>query len=286
MVGVFLMGALLTSPATLSAAILDATTRQEVRPGAGNATQLELTTACRAGSQTACQQLQKTQSEPADEVGFFERLMQFVASIILLFIVGVISLHIIRLMYEVFHAKNLVYIRVMLPRADSKLDKERETRKDFKEKISSMTVFYNSIHKLGNIQFWDTLRNWVLKRTKMSLELVYDKGEVYFFVVVYAGDAKVVSQQITALYPDAEVAILAAKDYPEIKPQGYTLRASSIFKSKDNIYPIKPYKVFEDDPLSSLTNSFGSLKKEDVAVMQLTLKPVGRSWNKRAKKAA
>lgn len=221
-----------------------------------------------------------------DEVGFFERFLQFLASTILLFIVGVISLHIIRLMYEVFHAKSLVYIRVMLPRADSKLDKERETRKDFKEKISSMTVFYNSIHKLGNIQFWDTLRNWVLKRTKMSLELVYDKGEVYFFVVVYDTDAKVISQQITALYPDAEVAILRAKEYPEIKPQGYTLRASSIFKSRDNIYPIKPYKIFEDDPLSSLTNSFGSLKKEDVAVMQLTLKPAGRSWNKRAKKAA
>jgi hypothetical protein len=84
-------------------------------------------------------------------------------------------LHVIRLMYEVFHAKNLVYIRVMLPRADSKLDKERETRKDFKEKISSMTVFYNSIHKLGNIQFWDTCRNWFLKRTKLSLEMVYDK---------------------------------------------------------------------------------------------------------------
>jgi hypothetical protein len=94
--------------------------------------------------------------------------------------------------------------------------------------------------------------------------------------VVYGEDAKVVSQQITALYPDAEVAILRSEQYPEIKPQGYTLRASSIFKSKDNVYPIKPYKVFEDDPLSSLTNSFGSLKKTDVAVMQLTLKPVGK----------
>lgn len=122
-------------------------------------------------------------------------------------------------MYEVFHAKNLVYIRVMLPRADSKLDKERETRKDFKEKISSMTVFYNSIHKLGNIQFWDTLRNWVLNRTKVSLELVYDHGEVYFFVVTYAEDVKVVSQQITALYPDAEVAIIKNEEYPETKPQ-------------------------------------------------------------------
>ena len=61
---------------------------------------------------------------------------------------------------------------------------------------------------------------------------------------------------------------------------------SSIFKSKDNVYPIKPYKVFEDDPLSSLTNSFGSLKKTDIAVMQLTMKPVGKGWNKQAKKAA
>jgi len=34
-----------------------------------------------------------------------------------------------------YYAKNLVYLRVRVPKADSKLDKEKETKKDFKEKI-------------------------------------------------------------------------------------------------------------------------------------------------------
>jgi hypothetical protein len=40
--------------------------------------------------------------------------------------------------------EGLIYMKVTLPRADSKLDKERETKKDFKEKVGIMTVFYKS----------------------------------------------------------------------------------------------------------------------------------------------
>lgn len=195
-----------------SAALIDNANR--ATPAAGKPSTVETKALCNSGNSKACAQQTQT-----DDTNIFSKIFQFIISLLAIIVVSILMLHIIRLMYEVFHAKNLVYIRVMLPRADSKLDKERETRKDFKEKISSMTVFYNSIHKLGNIQFWDTMRNWILNRTKISLELVYDHGEVYFFVVTYAEDVKVVSQQITALYPDAEVAIIKNEDYPETKPQ-------------------------------------------------------------------
>jgi hypothetical protein len=55
----------------------------------------------------------------------------------------------IQLMFEVWYAKNLRYLRITLPRADSKLDKEKETKKDFKEKIGTMSMFYKAIHKLS-----------------------------------------------------------------------------------------------------------------------------------------
>jgi hypothetical protein len=41
----------------------------------------------------------------------------------------------IRLFYELYTSNKLEYVKVTLPRADSKLDKEKETKKDFKEKI-------------------------------------------------------------------------------------------------------------------------------------------------------
>lgn len=109
---------------------------------------------------------------------------------------------------------------------------------------------------------------------------------VHFYLVTYPEFAKLITQQITSNYPDAEVKYVTPKEYVEIKPAGHTLQAASSSKTHDSVFPIKTYKYFEDDPLSSLTNAFGMLKKTDKAVFQIVVKPVGPSWNKKAKKAA
>lgn len=191
-----------------------------------------------------------------------------------------------RLAYEVLMAPRLVYLKVTLPRADSKLDKEQDTKKDFKEKIGIMTVFYKSIHTIGQISAWNTIMNFIFRHAKVSLEMFYYEGQVHFYVSAYAEHMALVIQQITSNYPDAEVKKVEKKDLPEIKPLGYTLETASIAKRTDDIYPIKTYKYFEDDPLSSFTNNFGSLKKTDVASIQFVVKPLSHSWNRRAKKAA
>lgn len=55
----------------------------------------------------------------------------------------------VRLAFELYYSKNIRYLRITLPRADSKLDKEKETKKDYKEKIGMMSMFYKAIHKLS-----------------------------------------------------------------------------------------------------------------------------------------
>ena len=205
---------------------------------------------------------------------------------ILLFLLFFLLLKFMRLLYEIYTAHRLVYIKVTLPRADSKLDKERETKKDFKEKVGIMSIFYKAVHKINDLSFVDALKNMIFKHAKASLEVVYDQGQVHFFLVTYPEFGRLISQQITSNYPDAEVRYVEKKDYINIKPAGHTLRTASSAKVHDNIFPIKTYKYFEDDPLSSLTNAFGMLKKEDKAVYQIVVKPLGPSWNKRAKKAA
>jgi Type IV secretory system Conjugative DNA transfer len=183
-------------------------------------------------------------------------------------------------------ADRLVYMRVTMPRADSKLDKERETKKDFKEKMGIMAIFYKSIHNLTQSSAWDTFTNFIFHHAKISLELFFHDGQVHFYVVGYREHATLMIQQITSNYPDAEVKVIQRKEMPEIKPVWHTLQAASVSKRTDDIYPIKTYKYFEDDPLSSFTNNFGSLKKTDVATIQFVLKPLGHGWNKKAKKAA
>jgi hypothetical protein len=232
------------------------------------------------------------ETEKAKE-GFFSQMWDSlvyvwtnIGNIILFVIILWITLRIIRLTYEVLTTDRLMYMRITLPRADSKLDKEKETKKDFKEKIGIMTVFYKSIHNITQASAWDTFMNFIFRHAKISLELFFHDGQVHFYVVWYKEHATLLIQQITSNYPDAEVKVITKKDMPEIKPLGYTLQAASIGKRTDDIYPIKTYKYFEDDPLSSFTNNFGSLKKTDVACMQFVLKPLGHSWNKKAKKAA
>ncbi len=215
-------------------------------------------------------------------VYFVENIVNIIAFIVIAWIL----LKCIRLAYEVLMSGRLVYMKVTLPRADSKLDKERETKKDFKEKVGIMSVFYKSVHNLTQASALDTIMNVIFRHAKISLELMYHNGMVNFYAVGYKEHVSLVLQQITSNYPDAEVRIVQKKDFPEIKPLGFTLQAASIGKHTDDIFPIKTYKYFEDDPLSTFTNNFGSLKKTDVASVQFVIKPLGHSWNRKAKKAA
>ncbi len=162
----------------------------------------------------------------------------------------------IRLAFEVYISKDLVHLRILLPRADSKLDKEQETKKDFKEKIGTMTLFYKSIHMIGQINAVNTFLNWIFNHVKVSMEIFYNQGEVFFYVTSYRTNITLIKQQITSNYPDAEIKEIPKEKLPDIKPVGYVLESASIGKETDDIYPIKTYKYLEDDSISNWTNNF------------------------------
>ena len=217
---------------------------------------------------------------------FFVWIFENALNIFLAVIIIWICIRIMRLTYEVMMTPRMRYMKVTLPRADSKLDKEQDTKKDFKEKIGIMTLFYKSVHKISTISAWNTILNFIFCHAKISLEMIYSQGQVHFYLAAYQEHMTLITQQVTSNYPDAEVRLINKDDLPEIKPRWYALEAASISKRNDDIYPLKTYKYFEDDPLSSFTNNFGSLKKTDVASIQIVMKPLGHSWNRKAKKAA
>ncbi|MDP5038970.1 MAG: type IV secretory system conjugative DNA transfer family protein [Candidatus Gracilibacteria bacterium] len=178
-------------------------------------------------------------------------------------------------------------MKVTLPKSDSKLDKEKETKKDFKEKIAMMSMFYKAVHKISDAGLKDSIANIIFQHSKISLELVYNKGEVDFYIVTFDSYINIVSQHITSIYNDAEVRIIEKdKEYVDLKPIGFTLRAASLAKENDDVFPIRSYKYLEDDPINNFTNVFSSLDKDDRAVYQIIIKPVGSSWNKKAKFAS
>lgn len=206
---------------------------------------------------------------------------------LILLILFLLFVKLIRLIYEVKETKKLVYMKVSLPKADSKLDKEKETKKDFKEKIWMMSMYYKAIHKLSDAWLKDTLTDMFFDHSKVSLELAYEDWELSFYIVTYEWYVNVVTQHITSIYNDAEVKIIDKEtEYINIKPDWYTLRASSLWKNKEDVYPIRSFKYLEDDPLNNFTNVFSSLDKEDRAVYQIIIKPIWSRWNRKAKNAA
>jgi hypothetical protein len=235
---------------------------------------------------------QPLKAAPKEEVGFFDGSLNMLEGIwiyalyaILIYFWTVFLIKLLRFLFELYFAKNLRYLKITVPRADSKLDKEKETKKDFKEKIGMMTMFYKAIHKLSEAGLRDTFLNALFRHSKISLELIYDDGEVYFYVVTYKNYVNLVTQHMTSIYTDAEVLIVDKKDYVEIKPKGYSMRAASLGKEHDDVYPIKTYKYLEDDPLNNFSNVFGGLSKSDKAVFQIVIKP-DFDHNKKAINAA
>jgi hypothetical protein len=54
----------------------------------------------------------------------------------------------IRLRHDKKIAKDLVYIKIRLTREDSKLDNEKRSEKDFKEKMLIMQQLYRAIYEI------------------------------------------------------------------------------------------------------------------------------------------
>jgi len=214
-------------------------------------------------------------------------LLDYIILIIIWFLLFLLFHKLIKLFFELYYSKNLSYLKVTLPKADSKLDKEKETKKDFKEKISMMSMFFKAIHKLSEAWLRDSLLDIIFAHSKVSLELVYDKWEVYFFIVTFKDYTNLITQHITSIYNDAEVAIIdREKEYIKLKPSGFTARAASLGKENDDVFPIRTFKYLEDDPINNFTNVFWWMDKNDKAIYQVMIKPLPSSWNKKSKKAA
>ncbi len=210
---------------------------------------------------------------------------------ILLLIIGAIVAFfvirwIVRLLLELWLARYLVYIQVSVPRSDSKLDKEHETKKDFKEKAGIMSLVHNSIWKVPSTSLKYTVLNFLFNHIKFSYEIIYKEGQVFFFIATYRDLFPTINQTITSIYPDAEVVIRDKKDYIAFQGAHSVVRTTSFRKAEDKYFPIKTYKYFEEDPLTTFTNVFGGLKQTDVAVFQVIAKPLSHRYNKKAKKVA
>jgi hypothetical protein len=205
----------------------------------------------------------------------------------LLIVVGTIllikiSIYWARNIHRYLSSKQLVFLKVTLPREDSPKDKDKETEKDFREKISIMSQFFRNLHETRELNLWNQIKVKILKSNNFTFELVAHDKVVDFYITTPKYYESIIEKQITSYYPSADIQPV---DPYEKEIEGKKVKGFYAFPQNKFWFPIKTFKVVENDPLNTLTNVFSKLEADEMAVFQLVVRPRNDKWTKKAEKA-
>lgn len=210
--------------------------------------------------------------------------LDFVLWIAVIFFGVKISKHYFRYFYAVRQAKNLIKMKILLPRNDSKIDQEKRTEKDFKEKIAIMEQLYRALSEISKLDLKQMLHFFIFRYLPISLEMYLEKNLITFYIVTNKKFYSIIEKQITSFYPEAEV---SPEETPDICPEGYKLVGYNMMLDKEFMYPLRFYDQMQDDPLNGIVNVLSKLDEEDRAAIQLVIEPAySNKWNRKAKKSA
>lgn len=164
----------------------------------------------------------------------------------------------------------------------------REVRKSPK----AMEQVFANIHALRNAP-----ANWHEKYADgevtlwYSMEVVSHGGDVHFYVQVPAVRRNLIEAFFYSQYVDIEITEVPdyihrfPKTYDELAEKKYELFGSELILNKPDAYPIRTYMDYEAvaeekelDPIASLLEVLGKLKKEEEAWVQILVRPVGNEW--------
>ncbi|MBI3332145.1 hypothetical protein HYZ99_04285, partial [Candidatus Peregrinibacteria bacterium] len=73
-----------------------------------------------------------------------------------------------RFTYAYLMSGRLVSMKVLLPRSDSKIDQEKRTEKDFKEKVAVMEQLYRALWEVKALTFWQLVHFWMFRYATIS----------------------------------------------------------------------------------------------------------------------
>ncbi len=155
-------------------------------------------------------------------------------------------------------------------------------------KIDAAEQFFNSFAgiKIGG-------RFAFLKyRPHISFEIVGMPGDIRFYIYVPNKYRDILEKQINASYPDAEIRVveegslknvkeghIMGNEYNIFSPHGVV--AFKTLKLKDSNYkPIKVFKDFAVDPMSTLTSVLAKMSEGEGAAVQILISGADSKWSK------
>ena len=179
---------------------------------------------------------------------------------------------------------NFVFLRVTIPKKESKedMERERDQTSEIRKVISVAEHFFNTLHGIysGDMQAFFQNEDF------MSLEYIATNGQIELFIGCPRQLKELIEKQITTFYPDA---VVEENDAPQIFHEKSHQATGYLTTSKDFCYPIKTYQKFESvDPANNILNALSNASDENgnAASVQFMIRPVKNNWQKKARKTS
>jgi len=151
----------------------------------------------------------------------------------------------------------------------------------------------HSIKKSANFKerYWDGKH-----QLHISMEIVGNAGAIHFFIRTPKSYQTLIESQIYSQYKDAEIEVVDdyAWNLPDSIPdEKYDLWGTELIFTKEDAYPIRTYRHFEEpltekkfiDPLSALAEVLGRLKAGEQIWIQYIIKPtLDERWQAEGKR--
>ncbi len=178
----------------------------------------------------------------------------------------------------------MVFLKVLIPKKESKEDREKEgstyaSEKDFKEMIGVMTHFFEAIHSIHEEDF----KYRIIGQDFFSLEYAVFNNQIFLYVVVPRNLVPLIEKQITGFYPDAYIEEVPDNNMfkPNSRVAGCYMRML-----KAPWFPLRTYQRMGSDPLNTLSNVLSKLGTDEGASIQIVVRPEGDGWQEKGRKRA
>ncbi|MBL7142292.1 MAG: type IV secretion system DNA-binding domain-containing protein [Candidatus Pacebacteria bacterium] len=171
---------------------------------------------------------------------------------------------------------NLSLFLITLP-YEGKIDKEKEM--PLQDYLKLGEQFFSS---LAGIREENAFSRFLFGNPYFVFEIAvhHAKEEIFFYVACPRKFSQIMEKQILGFWPRAQVQSI--EDYNIFNPEGASV-GSKASLSNLAILPIKSYKDFQVDPLSSITSTLTKLKKEgEGAAVQILFRSSKKSIKKQA----
>ena len=167
---------------------------------------------------------------------------------------------------------------------------EIKVPKEIEKRPKTMEEVFSGLHSNLDVMI-DTLYDIYLGgvvETWFSLEIVSFGSDIHFYVRTPSDVRGIVESQIYSQHPEAE--IVKVDDYvdnipDDIPSKDYDLWGTEMVLQKEDAYPLRVYKDFEDtatgefiDPISGIIEGVSGFSKGEQLWIQILIRPTDDKW--------